>query len=293
MVESLAQRSRSMSATFVILPHEVVFNAFLMLTALRYFVVTGATSQPPYVYLALLIASGLTFWLDRRGSTALTWRLRLGWYALAMSIVFNYMRGTIGAIAGPAQDNALLAADIALFGTSPTVWFQAIEAMPLGEVLSFCYVLFFPYLYGSLIARLCGERATAERFFSGLFSLYGIGFLFYSLVPAFGPSLGEPQLFAAPIANGPLANWVLGIVLAGSNGADVFPSLHIAVTLYILLFDRKASPRRFAVALIPASLLMIATLYLRFHYGVDIIAGALLALAMQLLTRLRLRLPNA
>jgi len=292
MVESLAQPARSMSATVAVLPHELIFNAFLAVTALRYFVVTGPASQPPYLYLALLAVSGLTFWLDRCASTPVTWRVRLGWYVLAMSIVFNYMRGTIGAIAGPAQDDALLAADIALFGTSPTVWFQAIEARPLGEILSFCYVLFFPYLYGSLIARLCGERGTTERFFAGLFSLYGFGFLLYSLVPALGPSLGEPQLFAAPIANGPVARWVLDIVLAGSNGADVFPSLHIAVTLYILLFDRRASPRRFAVALVPASLLMLATLYLRFHYGVDIIAGVLLALGMLALSRVRLRLSH-
>ena len=66
----------------------------------------------------------------------------------------------------------------------------------------------------------------------------------------------------------------------------VFPSLHCAVTLYLLLFDRQHRPARFKLLLLPCIALWFSTLYLRYHYFIDVLCGfALSAFALWLANR--------
>jgi membrane-associated phospholipid phosphatase len=87
-----------------------------------------------------------------------------------------------------------------------------------------------------------------------------------------------PNAFHYPIAGGWMTALNQAVVAHGSNRVDVFPSLHVAVSAFILLFDRRFAVWRYRVYLPAAIGLWISTLYLRFHYGVDVIAGALLAI---------------
>jgi membrane-associated phospholipid phosphatase len=59
---------------------------------------------------------------------------------------------------------------------------------------------------------------------------------------------------------------------------DVFPSVHVAASLYLLRFDWRHWRRRFWWVLAPCIVLWLSTLYLRFHYFVDLLAGAAVAL---------------
>jgi hypothetical protein len=266
-------------AVIELMPHEIAFNLVLASIALRYFRIEGGASISAWVYCVLILVFIGILAVNIARPGRLTDTIRLGWFPVAMSLVFNYMRGRIGIIAGPPLDAQFIAIDARIFGITPSVFFERVENIWLGEALSAAYFMFFIYLYGSSIAKLCGDLLLAKRFYSGLFTLYAAGFLGYSFFPAIGPYLAATDLFQGPIDNGPIAQAVLDVVLRGTNGADIFPSLHVAVTLYILLFDRSAAPQLFRVALVPACMLFVATLYLRFHYGVDVIAGALLAVA--------------
>ncbi|RKW16644.1 MAG: phosphatase PAP2 family protein, partial [Cardiobacterium sp.] len=63
-------------------------------------------------------------------------------------------------------------------------------------------------------------------------------------------------------------------------GMDVFPSLHTALTLYITAFLWRDGKRKTALLLAPVTAGTIAaTIWLRYHYGVDDLAGLALALA--------------
>jgi membrane-associated phospholipid phosphatase len=74
---------------------------------------------------------------------------------------------------------------------------------------------------------------------------------------------------------------MLAIYPLGTNGADVFPSLHCAVSAFILGFDARHDPRAFRRWMLPVIGLWLSTIYLRFHYFVDVAAGfALAALAL-------------
>jgi membrane-associated phospholipid phosphatase len=98
----------------------------------------------------------------------------------------------------------------------------------------------------------------------------------YTVLPAGGPH--RWMTFASPL-HGWLLEWTLKPVNGVSNSVDAFPSVHLAATLYLLLFDWQHARRRFWWVLLPCLLLWFSTLYLRFHYFVDLLAGAATALA--------------
>ena len=47
--------------------------------------------------------------------------------------------------------------------------------------------------------------------------------------------------------------------------------------LVLLFFDRRHSPERFRRLVVPVAILWISTIYLRYHYFVDVLAGFALA----------------
>ncbi len=69
------------------------------------------------------------------------------------------------------------------------------------------------------------------------------------------------------------------VVLMGSTGVDVFPSLHCAISCYILFFDFAHRRWRFFVFVVPCVGLWISTIYLRYHYFIDVIVGFGLSVA--------------
>jgi membrane-associated phospholipid phosphatase len=97
------------------------------------------------------------------------------------------------------------------------------------------------------------------------------------VLPAGGPHIY--LTFKTPLQGSWLLDWTIKPVNLGSNGMDVFPSVHVAASLYLLLFDWRHWRRRFWWVLLPCLVLWFSTIYLRFHYFVDLIAAAVLALA--------------
>jgi membrane-associated phospholipid phosphatase len=131
------------------------------------------------------------------------------------------------------------------------------------------------------------EQRVAKLFCSGFFTLYAIGFIGYTLVPALGPHL-DPALaaqFHTPLTGGWLTAWNDRVVANGSNRVDVFPSLHCAATAFLLGFDARHAPHRFRIWLLPCAGLWVSTIYLRYHYVVDVIAGFILAAAALWMTK--------
>ncbi len=90
--------------------------------------------------------------------------------------------------------------------------------------------------------------------------------------------------------NVPLTGWAVTrfnamVVENGSNGVDVFPSLHCAVSCFLLFFDFRNARWRHRVYLVPCVGIWLATIYLRYHYAVDLLAGFGLAAFALWITR--------
>ncbi len=260
-----------------LLPHEWCFGGFLLIHWLRLVRAVGPLDFDALLYFALLLANLLVIAWCRRKETNLRWQLRLWFYPVAMNAVFFTMGSAVLKVTPHKFDAALDGFDRALFGATLSLRAQAIATPALTELLSFCYLLFFPYLIVSWFYYARRGLPLLRQLMVGLFTIYGLGFLGYSFVPASGPHLALRDEFTVPLTGWVITKLNAGIVARGSNGVDVFPSLHCAISTFLLFFDRQHARWRYRLYLAPCIGLWLATIYLRYHYFVDVVLGFALA----------------
>jgi membrane-associated phospholipid phosphatase len=221
------------------------------------------------------------------------WHLLHGFYMMALiPIAFKEMYVLVPAIHPVDFDAALIIIDRALFGCDPTVCLHAIAHPLLTEVLQIAYASYY-FLPFILVVDLF--RKKRMKAFKNVFLLVMLGFylsyLGYVAVPAIGPrfTLHDFDQTDAEIP-GLLVTSALRVYTNTGESAppgtefpaaviqrDVFPSGHTEITLLVMLLAFRYRARSRWVLLVTGSLLVFATVYLRYHYVIDIIGGALFA----------------
>lgn len=263
----------------IVLPHEVIFGAAIFIIWVRIAAGAGVLVNASLAYLLIMAVNVIVVACCNARPTNLRWRIRLFFYPVIMTVSFVHLRQVVPLIHDGKEDVLLQQWDDWLIGENLSLTLEPLVHPVLTEALSVCYAIFFPYLLFSFIWYLWEPLPVGRRFYAGLFSLYGAGFLGYTLVPAIGPYLAMADQFTVPLDGYWITDLNAAIYPFGTNLADVFPSLHVAVSCYILLFDFKHKRWRFNVYLVPCIGLWASTIYLRYHYFVDILAGLILAAA--------------
>src|SRR5947209_15349245 len=113
-------RVRSRLAAGTLLPHEWVFCAFLLITALRLALQSAARAWSP-VFFGCLAAALLVVGWTEHNPTPWRWRVRLLIYYVLMGICFFSMRMAVPLLGRPRVDGLLLAWDRDLLGETPAV----------------------------------------------------------------------------------------------------------------------------------------------------------------------------
>lgn len=220
------------------------------------------------------------FWLARRHASQRRWGSLAALcisLAIGMNVSYQGMAGAVPAVRTVRFDADLLSLDRWLLGETPSVVVQAWVTPWLTELLSLCYLFFMPLLFFSLARYFFHRRELLGEFYTGLFTVYGLGFLGYLLVPAAGPWLAHPDMYNVALDGGPIAHLNHTMVVQGSNRVDVWPSLHCAVSTFILGFAWRHHRLEFRLLLLPVMGLWLSTFYLRYHYFVDVMCGFALA----------------
>ena len=231
---------------------------------------------------ALLFWTLLMFmaWMAQRNAGRKKWsRLAAvcGCLAIGMNVSYQAMAGAVPAVRAERYDTYLLAVDRFLLGETPSVWMQQLATPWLTELMSLCYIFFMPLLFFSLLRYFFRRRELLGEFYTGLFTVYGLGFLGYLAVPATGPWLAYPDMFSIKLTGGAITAINHTMVVQGSNRVDVWPSLHCAVSMFILGFAWLHHRREFWGLLLPVIGLWLSTFYLRYHYFIDVMSGFAIA----------------
>ncbi len=256
------------------LPHELFYILFLATTFIRLAIHPRAPWLEAGVAGLLLIAS---LWLILSRETK-----RKKWMKRAvpiLSVPFFYfsLKRVVSVLCVQNQDSLLQKADLFLIGGNLSLKTRLFAHPLITEFMYVCYMLFFAYVISSLWKNLKKDEAIIRSFYSGLFSIYWIGFLFYTIVPADGPYLSMIENLGEPLKEGLLlAQPIYELIYSATNRADVFPSLHCSISAFCLFFDWTRHRRRFWGFLPLCITIWISTIYLSYHYFVDILAGFLL-----------------
>ncbi len=204
------------------------------------------------------------------------------WYPLPyVAACYKEMALFIPAVRSWDADRWLANLDYRIWGANPTVWLERIQTPALTEFLQLAYTAFVPAVM--LVPTVLWLRRRYRDFQYYAF-LIALGFLAsyvgYLLVPARGP-----RFLLAPLQHAPLHGlWLFTRMQAGldrleSAHYDCFPSGHTALTMLAAWGSRMVSKQLYRVYLAYTPIIIFATVYLRYHYTVDLLAGAALALA--------------
>jgi membrane-associated phospholipid phosphatase len=219
------------------------------------------------------------------------------WSAFAL-VVFTYKQ--LYFIIGPIHqrrdyDHFLMALDRAIFKTNPTEWLAQLSNPFLTEVLQIAYSIFYVFFIAVGVELYRRQNLSEFRYFR-FTVVYGffISYVGYFFLPAVGPrftlhdfsriDVELPGLFLTPHLR-----WFINIcesihsgisnsIAIASAQRDVFPSGHVMLTLVAVFLAYRYTLKIRHWLCLAGILLIFATVYLRYHYVIDLIAGALLAI---------------
>ena len=272
--------------------HELIFFGAVALTSVR--AIFGMWTRSTIAWLLLALLAGACIWWNaRQASDPLNQRRHYRFLAITLGVYLSLSLG-IGATyyeqlasTSLAWDQRLHQVDQLVFGDTlfrlirlKMLTWPALATHLCDELFSLAYITLLPLEVAALWA-LSRDPAALKQFSVGLFTVYGLGFLGYTLVPAMGPTagMGIEMFGAAPVETLSITHLQYTIVRYLSIKYDVFPSLHAAIPLYMLLFAiRYATLRTLSFATLTLLLIMlsISAVYLGYHYFLDTVVGALL-----------------
>jgi hypothetical protein len=183
---------------------------------------------------------------------------------------------------GATVDAELYAFDRTVFGIEPAEALDRFVTPATTEWFAFFYFGYFPllaaYVLPSVLAAR-GRRELAELSF-GIVWVFCVAHLTYLVVPGFGPYVHLADHFGHRLEGGtfwPLVTATVESVDSGSR-TDIFPSLHTAAPTFLAVYAfrrRREEPFRtvWAPTVFAVSQIVLATMFLRWHYLVDVCAG--------------------
>jgi membrane-associated phospholipid phosphatase len=201
------------------------------------------------------------------------------WYPLPyVSYCYKEMGTIIPSLGRPSADAALAHIDFAFWGANPTVWLERLNSPLLAEALEIVYSGFVPAVLLIAVLLWWRKRFAEFRYYAFLIALgFLLSYVGYFLVPARGPRFLLGHLQTYDLHGVWLFNW-LRTTLDRIESAhyDCFPSGHTEMTILAWWGSRAISPTLFRVMFAYTMGVIFATVYLRYHYTVDVLAGAIL-----------------
>ncbi|MGE5432425.1 MAG: phosphatase PAP2 family protein [Syntrophomonadaceae bacterium] len=269
----------------------VVITFYLFLTTLNLIYNSRVHEWPVLILINFAVISFVVSVavLDDSGRRKFWYQVHYWYLAPLIFLTFKELYLMIKPIRLFDYDYILINADRFIFGTDPTKFLLKIANPFLTEILQIAYGSFYllPIILG--VNLMMQKRLTALDF--SVFSVvYGfiLSYYGYFLLPAIGPrfTLHDFNNLNKELPGLFLTNFLREVVNTGESipagtlnpasivQRDVFPSGHTEMTLIVmyLSYRLKVKSRYFLIPI--GTLLIIATVYMRYHYVIDLLGGA-------------------
>jgi len=180
----------------------------------------------------------------------------------------------------PDIDPWLTQIDFFIFRVHPTLWMEQWIVPWFTDIMSLAYLSYY-FIPVVLIAVLYLKDRMTE-FDRAMFVLafgYYISFIGYILFPAIGPRYAMTHLYTIPLEGSFITDFVRDTLNAlEHNKRDCMPSGHTQIVLMVLFLAHRYEKILFYIFLPIICGLILSTIYLRYHYVIDVFAGAGLAI---------------
>ena len=244
------------------------------------------------VFLALTIISIATLGKYRSGNLFIN--IHRYYHLPIIYVIFMQVFVHISVLNPHDYDQILAGWDRALFGMNPTEYIQQFAFPALTEFFQIAYVLFYFHAFAqSIELNLRGLYEEAESVTRTIVFGFLLSYVMYVFMPAIGPrfSVHDYASISTDLPGLWLTDALRTIIDTGDGFRDktldpalqmhrnCMPSGHTMMTLMNMILAFRYRSKLRWVFLIMGISLIIATVYLRYHYVVDVLAGIILAFA--------------
>ena len=258
--------------------------SYLAITAAL--IVSFGNTVPGRIWLVVvhLTLSGSLLILNRARPSAGILRVIRDWHPL---VLFPLLYKEVEVLAAAIGDWRLTAAipawESSLFAGQPSLYLSEwLAFVPLSEYLHLCY-LSYVIVIPSVTAYwyVSGRRAAFGELVLLLSTVLLGSYMFFILLPVDSPYYLSPRL-GPPLSGHFFFDLVHQMSARGGARGGAFPSAHVSGAVVVSLVAWQHQ-RRLVYLLVPMTgSVMIATVYGRFHYVLDTLAGAALAIVVVL-----------
>jgi membrane-associated phospholipid phosphatase len=255
--------------------------SYLAITAALMAIVGDAVPGCAWLVAVHLATAALLQILNRTRPSKGMRRAILDWHPLMLFPLLYKEVELLAAVIGDWRLTAAIPAwESSLFAGQPSLYLaERLAIVPLSEYLHFCYmsyVVVIPAL--SAYWYISGRRAAFGELLLMLSTVLLGSYLFFILLPVDSPYYLSPRL-GPPLSGHFFFDLVHEMSARGGARGGAFPSAHVSGAVVVSLVAWRHQ-RQLAYVLVPfVASVMIATVYGRFHYALDTLAGAVLAIA--------------
>jgi membrane-associated phospholipid phosphatase len=187
-------------------------------------------------------------------------------------VVYGALTPLIAPLGARAIDEPLRRFEEALFGTTLVQLAQPFVASELTLLFSAIYSIHVPlFIVPAALHWRAGRPERSERLLLTLALAMYVGFVGYAVFPAYGPVGAMTGL--RPLGDNPATE----LVAAYGVALGTFPSLHAGISAAVAIDGWRTSRRWGIVLTVVAVLIWLSTIYLRYHWLLDLLAGLALA----------------
>ena len=213
------------------------------------------------------------------------------WYLVPVVLItFKELYFMIQPIRIYDHDQMFISIDRWIFGTDPTQFLWQISTPWLTEILQIIYGMFYllPILLGLFLLRKKRYVAMDFAVFIVVYGFY-LSYLGYFIWPGIGPrfTLHNFDTLNQDLPGLFLTNFLRELVNSGESipagtlnpaavvQRDIFPSGHTMITLIVMYLSVRLKSRSKYFFVPIGTLLIFSTVYLWYHYVIDLIGGLL------------------
>ena len=224
------------------------------------------------------VAIGLGIaWLSRSAARSPNSALRFArhWYPLPLYIFFfEELEGLVHIIFPGWFDRWLISFDYNLVGVYPSVWLARFAGPALNDFMQFAYMTYFLYLV-ILPAILYSQRERLAYWtvmVSTAIAQYSV-YVIAVLLPIESPYHAFVSFRQKPLTGGPFTATIDMIERFARVHGAAFPSAHVAGSMVAVLASWRYRRWLFWICLPFFLSMCVATVYGRYHYIADVLAG--------------------
>jgi len=197
------------------------------------------------------------------------------WYPLPLYIFFfEELGGLVHAIFPGWLDRWFIAFDYNLAGVHPSVWLARFASPAVNDFMQFAYMTYFLYLVVlPAILYVRKERLAFWTAMAGTAVAHYSVYVLSVLVPVESPYYSLASLNGQPLPGG-YCTALIGLIerFARVHGA-AFPSAHVAGSTVAIVASWRYRRWLFWICLPFFISMCVATVYGRYHYVADVLAG--------------------